>query len=64
MMEKNESSLDRIVRIVLGIVFALVAYSSGTGWVYILSVLMIVTGVTGFCAIYKILGISTNGKKK
>jgi len=62
-MVQNESETDRIVRVVLGTVSILIAYSTLEGlWFYVLGVLgliLVITGLTGFCAIYKLLGIST-----
>ncbi|HSV94433.1 MAG TPA: DUF2892 domain-containing protein [Spirochaetia bacterium] len=65
-MLHNEGEIDRLVRTVLGVIMLLVGYSVGTGvWqvaLYVLGGVMVVTGLTGFCVIYKILGISTNKK--
>ncbi|PIP27734.1 MAG: hypothetical protein COX30_00315 [Candidatus Moranbacteria bacterium CG23_combo_of_CG06-09_8_20_14_all_39_10] len=65
-MQKNESKIDRIIRIVLGLVFLLLAFrftADGLSLAfYILGVIMLVTTITGFCALYKIFGISTNKK--
>ncbi len=65
-MQKNESGIDRIVRVILGLVFLLVAFrftADGLSLVfYILGVVMIVTAITGFCLFYKIFGINTSKK--
>lgn len=65
MMKKyqNESSLDRAIRVVVGIFFLYVSYSALAGTVqilgYVLGTIALVTGISGFCAIYKLFKIST-----
>ncbi|NJE31359.1 DUF2892 domain-containing protein [Thermococcus sp. 18S1] len=61
-MEKNEGTPDRVLRIVIGI--ALLGVWAGMNVPYetvllIVGLVALVTGLTGFCAIYKLLGIST-----
>jgi len=61
-MERNEGKMDRLLRIVLGIV--LIALWALRDFSYELVVLLIglialITGLTGFCTIYKLLGINT-----
>lgn len=60
---KNESGTDRIARLVLGLFFLYLAFfitADGLSLAfYILGVIMILTAITGFCAIYKIFGFST-----
>lgn len=63
-MKENESTTDRIVRIILGLILV------GIGWFYlknnitgiifdIIGVVAIFTGIAGVCLIYKIFGFST-----
>ncbi len=52
----NESRDDRILRVVLGVVLIGLG---GFGWLSIPGVIALVTGVVGFCPLYKLLGIST-----
>ncbi len=60
---QNESEIDRIIRIVLGIILVSIAYAFLTGLaqivVYILAFIALLTGATGFCLLYKVFGIST-----
>ncbi len=60
---QNESQQDRMIRLVLGVVLALAGYFFFSGTiqivVYVLSVIALVTGLTGFCLLYKIFGIKT-----
>jgi hypothetical protein len=61
---KNEHTVDQAVRFVLAEILFLTAFFwLGGFWMYIvfaLSLVMFVTGITGFCALYKIFGIDTN----
>lgn len=62
-MKKNESNLDRVIRIVLAIVLFVVGLYSLSGvWqavFYVVALILLFTGVSGFCALYKLFGIST-----
>lgn len=64
MIKKNEGNLDRIIRIVLGLVLFAVAYLQNINWLYIIALVSLVTGLTGFCGLYKLLGINTCPMKK
>jgi len=60
----NESTVDRLIRIAVGVALAALALSGAVAapWLYIVwlvAAIAIVTGVVGFCAIYALLGLST-----
>lgn len=58
-MQTNEASWDRIARIVLGLVLlALVFVGPKTMW-GLAGLIFLVTGVWGFCPLYRVVGIST-----
>jgi hypothetical protein len=58
-MTRNEGSLDRLLRVVLGVVLiALVFVGPQTPWGWI-GVVPLVTGLIGLCPLYSILGIRT-----
>ena len=60
-MEKNMALWDRIVRIIVAIVFLWLAVTNG-GWYWILGVIgviFIITSAIGFCPLYKIFGFRT-----
>ncbi len=64
-MKTNESNLDRIIRVVLGIILlALVFTSVVTGFLgivfIVLGALALLTGVVGVCPLYLALKIHTN----
>jgi hypothetical protein len=58
-MKVNEGSWDRIARVALGfVVLSLVLVGPKTPW-GLLGLIPIATGLTGFCPLYRVLGIST-----
>ncbi len=66
-MKKNEGPADRAVRVILGIIliaggiFLLEAI-----WkilAIIIGAILLITGLTGFCTLYKVFGINTTGRK-
>ena len=60
-MLTNESSLDRALRVVIGLVLlSLVVVGPKTMW-GALGLVPLLTGLFGFCPVYRILGISTCG---
>lgn len=61
-MKKNVGSTDKRVRIVLAIIFAVVAFkSSGVLMIIfgILAVVMFATSFMGFCPLYTAFGLNT-----
>ena len=63
-MKTNESGLDRLIRIVLGVVFLALSFGNvvtgGFGIVLIiLGAILLLTGVVGFCPLYALLKINT-----
>ena len=58
-MKLNEAIWDRMVRIVLGAgLLALVFLGPQTPWGF-LGIVPLVTGLVGFCPLYRMLGVST-----
>jgi len=60
-MLKNEATIDRILRIIIGLIFVYLGYTINP-WLYIVAAIGIITGLTGYCELYKIFGIKTNKK--
>ncbi len=63
-MKTNESSVDRIIRVVLGLALgSLVAFKVVTGAaaiaIGIAGGVVLLTGLVGFCALYALSGLST-----
>lgn len=68
-MRINESATDRVLRVIVGAVLLaawVFGWWSGT-WAVVLGIVGIVllaTGAIGFCAIYRLFGISTAPKQR
>ena len=62
-VRRNSGTLDRAVRLVLGIALLGLygALSSPARYLTLLGLPLIATAVTGFCPLYALLGISTAG---
>lgn len=58
-MKTNEGKIDRIVRIIIGLgLLSLVFIGPQTLW-GLIGLVPLLTGVTGFCPLYKVIGIDT-----
>ncbi len=63
-MKLNEGTVDRILRVLVGIIVLSLAFvGPKTPWAY-LGVIPLLTGAIGFCPLYAILGINTCGAPK
>jgi Inner membrane protein YgaP-like, transmembrane domain len=66
-MKANENGADRAVRVILGIVALVVSYTSLGVMdgailgivVAAVGVILVLTGLVGFCPAYKLVGLST-----
>jgi mannose/fructose/N-acetylgalactosamine-specific phosphotransferase system component IID len=71
-MERNEGIADRIIRAILAIIFLAVGLGPLRALqgdvlgiiVAVVGLILAFTAATGFCLIYKLLGISTTGTCK
>ena len=62
-MPRNEGSLDRLLRIIAGLVLiALVFVGPQTPWGWV-GIVPLLTGLVGFCPLYTVLGIRTFPKR-
>jgi uncharacterized membrane protein YecN with MAPEG domain len=66
-MKINEGTLDRIIRVIAGIVLLALGLLGMVGgvwmWVvYILGAILLVTGIVGFCPLYALLKLNTAKK--
>jgi len=60
----NEGSLDRAIRVVVGIVLVSLVFvgpRTPLGWI---GVVPLATGAFGFCPLYRLLGINTCGSAR
>ena len=58
-MKLNVGGIDRILRIVVGIVLIGLAATGTVGWWGWLGVVPLATGLLRFCPMYRLLGMST-----
>ena len=59
MFARNEGTIDRALRIILGVVLiSLVFVGPQTAWGW-LGLVPLVTGIVGSCPLYSVLGVST-----
>jgi Inner membrane protein YgaP-like, transmembrane domain len=63
-IQTNEAPIDRVVRVVVGVALLAVAVvgvvASPLSWIAgAVGAVLVVTGATGFCPLYALLGVST-----
>lgn len=63
-MKLNESGLDRIIRVVLGVILLVLGWGGIVGGTWglvfkILGFLPLLTGIVGFCPLYTLLKFKT-----
>lgn len=62
-MKANESTVDRIIRAVVGVAALLGAFAIGSGVAFVallvVGAILLVTAAVGFCPLYRVFGIST-----
>ncbi|MCX7346132.1 MAG: DUF2892 domain-containing protein [Alphaproteobacteria bacterium] len=66
-MTTNVGSIDRIVRIVIGLGllwYALYATPTGYNWIGWIGVVPIITALIGNCPLYSLLGVTTCPAKR
>ncbi len=63
-MSKNEGTIDRVVRVIIGLAMLYIGFFVMTGtWgivVGVLGFIPLITGAIGFCPLYSPFKISTN----
>ncbi len=59
MFKPNEGSIDRALRIIVGLVLiSMVFFGMKTNWGWV-GLVPLITGLVGSCPVYSILGLST-----
>jgi hypothetical protein len=62
-LEVTEHPVERVIRVLIGLgLISIVFVGPKTPWGWI-GIVPLVTGFTGLCPLYTLLGISTRGKK-
>lgn len=59
MFTRNEGTLDRVVRVVLGLALLSLVFVGPHTWLGWLGVVPLLTGIMGFCPAYRLFGINT-----
>lgn len=57
-MKPNVGTVDKWLRVALGVALIVWAATGGPAWAW-LGVVPLLTGLFGFCPLYRLLGIST-----
>jgi hypothetical protein len=60
MFTRNEGMVDRAVRVVLGLALLALVFVGPHTWLGLIGVVPLLTGVVGFCPLYRLLGIRTS----
>ncbi|HEY2368164.1 MAG TPA: DUF2892 domain-containing protein [Polyangiaceae bacterium] len=58
-MKRNEGMVDRAVRVVLGVALLALVFVGPQTWLGLVGIVPLVTGLVGFCPLYRLVGLST-----
>ena len=67
MFKRNDGTIDRALRVILGLALIAGYFMNGDGaysWLYLIGIVPLVTGLIGSCPLYTILGLNTCPMKK
>ncbi len=62
MFKTNEGTLDRALRVILGLALIVGFFLNRDGawsWLYLIGIIPLVTGLVGWCPLYRVFGLST-----
>jgi len=67
-MEKNEGTVDRVIRVILGFILIIGPVQIGLSGplaiiVMLIGLILLITGTIGYCGLYTVIGINTLKKK-
>lgn len=64
-MKKNVGSIDRVIRVILGIVVLSLLFiiEGNLKWLGLIGLIPLITGLIGYCPIYTLFKTSTNKSK-
>ncbi|AEJ60446.1 hypothetical protein Spith_0159 [Spirochaeta thermophila DSM 6578] len=66
-MKGNVGTIDRIIRVVLGLVLiglGIFVRGGAYWWLAVIGAVSLVTGAVGFCGLYTLFGVSTCPRKE
>lgn len=58
-MKTNEGTLDRVIRVIVGLVLLSTVVIGPQSLVGLVGLIPLLTGLIGFCPLYKVFGLST-----
>ena len=58
-MKHNVGGIDKVLRIIIGAAFMILAATGSIGWWGWLGVIPLATGLMSYCMLYRLLGINT-----
>ncbi len=58
-MTRNEGNIDRGVRIVLGLGLLSLVFVGPQAWLGLIGLVPLLTGLVGFCPLYRLVGLRT-----
>jgi membrane protein implicated in regulation of membrane protease activity len=58
-MFKNESRIDRVVRVALGLGLLSLVFVGPATWLGWFGIIPLATGLVGFCPLYRLIGLRT-----
>ena len=58
-MTANEGAIDRIVRVIVGVVLLAMVFVGPKTLFGLIGIIPLLTGLIGFCPLYKIFGLNT-----
>lgn len=61
-MKANVGNIDKIIRIVIGLVIIIWGIAAGSWW-GLIGLIPLITGVINWCPLYALLGLSTKKAK-
>ncbi len=61
-MTRNEGSIDRIIRVVLGLALLSLVFIGPKTWFGLIGLVPLLTGLIGVCPAYRVLGMSTRSR--
>lgn len=62
MFKTNEGTLDRALRIIVGLALIAGFFLNRDGawsWLYLLGIIPLLTGIVGWCGLYSLFGVNT-----
>ena len=56
-MSRNEGTIDRTIRIVIGLALLTLVFVGPKTWLGLVGLVPLLTGVVGFCPLYRVINV-------